>query len=123
MDVGLAEGILLVAAGGAIGAVLRFSIGLAVDSSHFPWATFIVNVIGAFLLSLITFSYGGITTETRLFLFTGIFGAFTTMSTFSVETVSMFFDGRMGDALLNFILNPCLCVLGAVAGRMIAGLI
>ncbi len=107
----------LVAIGGAIGAVLRFSVGQVVDSSQFPWATFAVNVIGSFLLALISFSYTGLSLETRLFLFTGLFGAFTTMSTFSLETTQMLFDGKTLNACLNIVLNVGLCVGGAVLGK------
>ncbi len=117
MDIGLAESILIVAGGGAVGAVLRFLVGHFVDSSQFPWATFAVNLSGAFLLALITFWYTGIPQELKLLLFTGLFGAFTTMSTFTLETVALFYDGRFGSALLNFCLNAGLCVLGAFAGR------
>ena len=112
--------ILLVAAGGAVGAVLRFCMGQAVVSEQFPWATFLVNIIGSFLLAFIVFYWTDVSGEYRLLLFTGLFGAFTTMSTFTVDTVSMLFDGRTGQALLNFILNPVLCVIGAVLGRAIA---
>jgi len=111
----------LVAAGGAIGATLRFSAGQLIDSSQFPWSTFAVNIIGSFMISLIFFSYGHLMSETvRYFLFVGIFGAFTTMATFSLETTTMFFDGKELDALMNFMMNPVLCVFGAVAARYIA---
>ncbi|MCQ2085048.1 MAG: CrcB family protein [archaeon] len=113
----------LVALGGAVGAILRFSIGQVVDSSQFPWATFIVNIIGAFLLALLTFALPGIGTTAKLFLFTGLFGAFTTMSTFTLETTRLFFDGEMLNAGLNILLNAGLCVIGAIAGRYIGLLI
>ena len=116
----LSQGIVFVAVGGAVGAVLRYTIGYYVDSSQFPWATFAVNIIGSFLLAFLTFWYTGISAETKLFLFTGLFGAFTTMSTFSLETVSLFFDGRVGTAAMNFVCNTGLCVVGAAAGRYIA---
>ncbi len=116
MDVSAAD-ILLIALGGAIGAVLRFSVGQVVNTEQFPWATFAVNILGTFFLALITFSFPGISTGARLFLFTGFFGAFTTMSTFSLETVNLYFDGRIADAAFNFILNAGLCVIGAICGR------
>ena len=109
--------ILLVALGGAIGAVLRFSVGQFVDSSQFPWATFTVNIIGSFMMAFIMFAYTGMSLETRLFLFTGLIGAFTTMSTFTLDTVGLFFDGRVWQAGLNVILNAGLCVVGATIGR------
>lgn len=113
----------LVAIGGAVGALLRFSVGQVVDSSQFPWATFVVNVIGSFLLALISFSYSGLSLETRLFLFTGLFGAFTTMSTFSLETTQLLFDGRTLAACLNIVLNVVLCVGGAVLGKYASALL
>lgn len=116
----LTQGIVFVAIGGAIGAVLRYIIGYCVDSSQFPWATFAVNIVGTFLLAFLTFWYAGISAETKLFLFTGFFGAFTTMSTFSLETVSLFFDGRVGTAVMNFVCNAGLCVVGAAMGRYVA---
>ena len=109
--------IALVALGGAIGAVLRFTVGQVVDSSQFPWATFIVNITGSFLLALITFSFTGLYAETRLFLFTGLFGAFTTMSTFSLETTQMLFDGKTLETGINIFLNAGLCILGAILGK------
>ncbi|MCQ2084711.1 MAG: fluoride efflux transporter CrcB [archaeon] len=113
----------LVALGGAIGAILRFSVGQVVDSSQFPWATFIVNIIGAFLLALLTFALPGIAPEAKLFLFTGLFGAFTTMSTFTLDTTKLFFDGEMMKAGINILLNAGLCIIGAIAGRYIGMLI
>ena len=109
--------ILLVALGGAIGAVLRFSIGQFVDSSQFPWATFTVNIIGSFMMAFIMFAYTGMSLETRLFLFTGLIGAFTTMSTFSLETTQMLFDGKTLQAGINIFLNAGLCILGAILGK------
>lgn len=120
MEPSLIQSILLVAVGGAIGAVLRFGVGHVVDSSQFPWATFAVNLIGSLILALLTFGWPGIPTDIRLLLFTGVFGAFTTMSTFTVDTAAMLMDGRVPLAVANFVANPCVCVLGAVAGRYIA---
>jgi fluoride exporter len=112
--------VLMIAVGGAIGAVLRYCVGQIVDSTSFPWSTFVVNIVGSFLIALIFFSIGEIMPQiARYFLFIGVFGAFTTMSTFTLETATMFFDGRITDALLNFFLNACICVLGAFAGRSV----
>lgn len=116
MDISLAN-ILLVAIGGAIGAVLRFGVGQVVDSSQFPWATFIVNIVGAFLLAFLTFSCTGFSTGTKLLLFTGLFGAFTTMSTFTLETTKLFFDDEFLKAGMNVFLNVGLCIGGAALGR------
>lgn len=109
-----------VAAGGALGAVLRFSVYRTVETD-FPWATFIVNIVGCCLASFLMFRYGTDMGSTlRTFLFVGIFGAFTTMSTFSIDTVKLMAAGTMGYAAANIVLNAGCCVVGAVAGRYAA---
>ena len=121
MDWGPVTIIAAVALGGAIGAVLRYAVGHTVDNTSFPWGTFLFNIIGCTLLAFMTFSLSGMMSDTmRFFIFTGIFGAFTTMSTFTVETVTLFFDGAMGKALGNVCLNAGTCLLGAFAGRYLA---
>jgi CrcB protein len=121
MDWGPFTIIMAVAAGGAIGAVLRYLVGHAVDNGEFPWGTFAVNFIGCTLLALLVFSLGDIMSNTmKFFVFTGIFGAFTTMSTFSLETVTLFYNGEMLKALENVLLNGGVCLLGAVVGRYVA---
>jgi len=120
MDLGTILPFIAVAAGGAIGAVLRLCVYKTVDT-EFPWATFIVNIVGCCLASFLMFKYGiNMEIAWRTFLFVGIFGAFTTMSTFSIETVNLLIDGSYVGAALNVILNCFLCVLGALAGHWLA---
>jgi len=112
--------VLAVAAGGAIGAVLRFAVYRTVDT-EFPWATFIVNIVGCMLASFLMFRYGiDMDSTLRTFLFVGIFGAFTTMSTFSIDTVNLLCDQNYVGAGANVLINSVLCVAGAVAGRYVA---
>lgn len=109
-----------VAIGGAIGATLRYGVYRTVDTA-FPWATFIVNIVGCILASFLTFKYGVDMNDTaRTFLFVGLFGAFTTMSTFSIDTVKLFVGEQYVDALVNFLINTVLCVGGAFIGRWLA---
>lgn len=111
---------MVVAAGGAIGAVLRFSVYKAVETD-FPWATFIVNIVGCCLASFLMFRYGvDMNSTLKTFMFVGIFGAFTTMSTFSIDTVKLMAAGTMGYAVANIVLNAGCCVAGAIAGRYVA---
>ena len=111
---------LAVAAGGAVGAVLRFSVYKVVDTG-FPWATFIVNIVGCILASFLMFRYGlDMQSTLRSFIFVGMFGAFTTMSTFSIDTVNLLVDGSYGLAVVNILMNSVLCVFGAVCGRYLA---
>lgn len=88
--------ILLVATGGALGAVARFKLGgLILHQSlnwKFPLGTFAVNVLGCLVAGLLTglvVRWGEFSEDTRLFLFTGLLGGFTTFSAFGVETFAL----------------------------------
>lgn len=93
-----------VALGGAIGSLSRYAIALAaarLSSSEFPFGTLTANLGGCLLIG-ICWSYFDrihISHEFRLFLFTGVFGGFTTFSTFARESVQFF---KMGDILHGF---------------------
>lgn len=85
--------ILLVALGGAIGAVSRYCMaGLILRHAagcRFPVGTFVVNLAGCFLAGLLSglaARYGFFSAEARVFLFTGLLGGFTTFSAFGLET-------------------------------------
>lgn len=110
----------LVAAGGAIGSVARYVVSGAVTPGSFPWGTFAVNFSGTFLLCLLFFLFlqaGHIPSDLRTFLFIGIFGGYTTFSTFGVETVSLISEGQLWLGSVNVLLNAGVCLLGAFAGR------
>ena len=99
---------LIVGIGGFIGAVLRFSVHTAVPADKFPWGTLAVNIIGSFILGYMFFAYaidGSLSNEWRAFLGIGVLGAFTTMSTFSVETMSLFQENEAAKAMGNILLN------------------
>lgn len=101
---------LLVLVGAAIGAPLRYLTDRAVQSRHdsvFPWGTFTVNIVGSFVLGLLT---GVSSARTHLLLGTGLCGALTTYSTFSYETLKLYESGAKGYAVAN------------VAGSLAAGL-
>lgn len=109
-----------VAIGGAAGALTRFSVYRTVETD-FPWATFIVNIVGCCFASFLMFKWG-IDAEGPLktMVFTGFFGAFTTMSTFSIDTVNLLAEKLFGQACANILMNSVLCIGGAVAGRWLA---
>ncbi|MBS1560000.1 MAG: fluoride efflux transporter CrcB [Bacteroidetes bacterium] len=86
--------LLSVMAGGAIGSGLRFMVGLAVPMSagRFPITTLAINVVGSFVLGVVSAMAARTTVlnrELTLFLGAGLCGGFTTFSTFSVELISM----------------------------------
>jgi len=115
--------LIIIGAGGFLGAVLRYSISSIVTKGDFPYGTLLVNFIGSFILGFILFVsfYSGYDSpEVRNFLAIGLLGAFTTMSTFSYETVA-FLNERyfwMGGA--NIILNVGLSIIGVYMGRFLA---
>ena len=116
---------MLVAAGGAAGAVLRFSISEATPDTGFPWATLSVNLIGSLLLGLVAAATlaSALSESQALLLGVGLLGAFTTMSTFSVETITMVEAGHWGRAgtyvLASAILGPVLALAGWKGGQAV----
>ncbi|MED1204694.1 fluoride efflux transporter CrcB [Heyndrickxia acidicola] len=94
-----------------IGALLRYWIGLAVGQwqhPNFPVATLMINLIGSFALAWLTtfvFKRNLIHSHLAAGLGTGLIGAFTTFSTFSVETVNLIHASRWGAAILYVMLS------------------
>ena len=112
--------LLIIGIGGFLGAISRFLVaGWVQDLSrsvHFPYGTLAVNVIGSLLLGFLmryAFVQHAFSPEMRLLVFIGFLGAFTTFSTFSLETFNLFADGAATPALLNMTAN-LLLGLGAV---------
>jgi fluoride exporter len=105
------EKLLLVMAGGALGAASRYGISLLAVKmwgTRFPWGTLTVNLAGCFLIGLL-FGLSDrvrmLTPEMRLLLITGFLGALTTFSTFSMETVSAGRAGLMVQPVVNILVN------------------
>jgi CrcB protein len=115
-------GILFVGLGGFIGAIFRFLLSnLFQGSSKFPLGTLGVNVIGSFALSFITYSSEQslyMPESSRLFLAVGVLGAFTTMSTFSLETFKLIEQKEYLFFLGNLALNNVLCLGGIYLGKL-----
>ncbi|MEO1199177.1 MAG: CrcB family protein [Pseudomonadota bacterium] len=118
--------IALVAAGGAIGAVGRYALGLgavAAFGAGFPWGILIANVLGSALIGIVivlTQALGpGQGDAWRLFLAVGLLGGFTTFSSFSLDVALMLEQARYLVALAYVGLSVSLCVVGAVAGLAI----
>jgi CrcB protein len=86
------EKLLLVAAGGAAGAVARYGLGVQagrVFGQAWPYGTLVANVLGGLLMGLLAGSALGGDERTRLLLGVGVLGGFTTFSAFSLETARM----------------------------------
>ena len=110
------KNILYVFLGGGIGSVLRYLIYLGLPSGNFPYATFMVNVSGSFLIGLFIamYSENSLHHSTLLFLATGICGGFTTFSTFSKESYGLIQTQQWG-LLFAYILLSVSLSIGATA--------
>ena len=116
---------LYVALGGAVGAVGRYLMGIApfFPKISFPLPTLLINLIGAFAIGLIAqlAAQKGLQNENLiLFLKVGVCGGFTTFSTFSLETITLFSDGKTALGMLYIALSIALCLLGVLLGQWLA---
>lgn len=119
----------MVAFGGSVGALSRYGITLLsvkFFSDRFPHGTLIVNLTGCFLIGLV-FALGSgknfISPSFRLFFITGFLGAFTTFSTFAIESVNFARSGMMCESLINIAVNNIggllLVIAGLLTGRLL----
>ena len=116
------EPALLVGLGGAIGAVLRYIVsGIAPRAGGIPSGTLLVNVIGSFVLSIMTFT----TPQSSIIYLIniGMLGSFTTFSTFAYETFRLLEEGENRHFALNIILNVSLCITAIGVGYIVANYI
>ena len=118
--------VLVVATGGGFGATLRYLtvlLGTRLFGTRFPVGTVAVNLIGCFVAGLLVGLLEKrlvLTPTAELLIFTGFLGAFTTLSTFSVETIGLFRSGSFGLALANVMLNAVLGIGMVVVGMLSA---
>ena len=122
---------LWVAVGSALGGVARYwcsGIIANLVGETFPWGTLIVNVVGSFLIGLIATVSGTdgrfiISAEARQFLMVGILGGFTTVSSFSLQTLTLARDGQWLLVGANVVGSVVLCLIMVWAGHMLATMI
>lgn len=109
--------LLIIALGGALGAVSRFLLGNGVSralGSSLPYGTFVINIVGCFamgLLMTIIVDREMLPAAWRLFLCVGFLGGFTTFSSFGYEALMLLTEGRL------------LAVLAYVGGSVVLGLV
>ncbi|MET8678289.1 fluoride efflux transporter CrcB [Streptomyces sp. NPDC004647] len=116
---------LLVVAGAAVGAPMRYLIDRAVQVRHeseFPWGTFVVNATGCLVLGAVTgaVSAGAESSRLQLLLGTGLCGALTTYSTFSYESLRLAERGRQFLAVANTAGSLLVGLGAAVLGTALA---
>ena len=110
--------LLIVAAGGSVGSVLRYLVYLFFDRqyvSSFPWATLTVNVLGSLLIGFLWgfFDRIHVSSGIRLMIFIGLLGGFTTFSTFAFDIFSLFKAGEF-KAMTTYLLISNILSLGGV---------
>ena len=115
---------LLVGLGGFVGAILRYWISGWIQSGFvtFPVGTLAVNFLGSLVLSLIMYAsqYRGLLgEEARIFLAIGVLGSFTTMSTFSLESMKLLEQSEHMMFGLNILGTLCLCLLAIYLGKIL----
>lgn len=117
---------LLVALGGGAGAVCRYALTLLPISGRFPLATLIANALGALIIGFLAgcaIQMDSFPANLNLLLKTGFCGGFTTFSTFSLETVTLWQQHRFWTAGGNATLSLAVCFAGVAAGQALAGAI
>lgn len=126
--------LLVVAAGGGVGAAARFMVDGEIRARHsggFPWGTFVVNVVGSFLIGLFSSLVlalvgrglpGDVASVLQLALTVGLCGGFTTFSTATVESVRLARSGRLHLALANSLGTLAVTVTAAGLGMAVGGL-
>lgn len=119
----------LVFVGGGLGAAARYWLQGAIYAEtgpRFPYGTLAVNILGSFLIGLLMSSMEErflVHPSVRIFLAIGILGGFTTFSSFSFETISLFRDGQLLYALFNACGTLVLCLLCTWLGIQLGKLI
>lgn len=118
--------LLAVGLGGFVGALLRYGLSGWVGgrtAGAFPAGTLVVNVLGCLAIGVVShlvLERGVLAPNTRLFVTVGILGAFTTFSTFGVETIDLLGQGNRGAAFASVAANVLLGLGAVLAGRALA---
>lgn len=118
--------VLFVAIGAAVGAPLRYLTDRAVQARHntgFPWGTYTVNMVGSFVLGLVTAAALIIGPALAALVGVGFCGALTTYSTFSYETLRLIEGAHPGKATANVIGSVVVGVACAALGWAVGGAI
>lgn len=118
--------IIAIAGGGAFGALARFGVSNGVYrllGRDFPWGTLAVNTFGSFLMGLLLVLFlerSSASAEVRSAVLIGFLGAFTTFSTFSMETLVLIEEGWIAKAFLNVMISVLACLVACWAGMILA---
>ena len=114
--------VLAVAAGGAIGASMRYLVGVGFGhwlNDGFPWATLTVNILGALAMGLLVGAFAHVWSPGRAmqaFLTVGVLGGLTTFSAFSLDVVTLIERGQLVPAGLYIVASVVICVACVFVG-------
>ncbi len=117
--------ILVIMLGGSLGALMRYIVSSSITAklgSSFPYGTITVNVLGSFImgfLAMFLVEKMGLDPLIRLGVFVGFLGAFTTFSTFSMDTLNLFEQGESMHALVNILMSVFFSVLAVWLGVLL----
>ncbi len=114
--------VLVTMAAGAAGAVIRYLVArFLAGRSTLPWAVLLVNVVGSAVGGVIVglAASGGVSSDIRLILVSGLCGGLTTFSTWSVETIQLVHEGKWRVAALSVGLNLVLGIAAAATGYLL----
>mgnify|MGYP003623541436 CR=1 FL=1 len=116
--------VLLLLTGGAIGTIVRYGVSVWVQRNtlhSFPFGILAVNVLGSFLIGFCWCLAEDfkMSMQARLFLFTGLFGGFTTFSSFSLDTMILMKTGEYKLALFNILANNILGLIAVFLGFIV----
>lgn len=119
--------LLILGLGGFFGAISRYMLSEYVQNlfkqTAFPYGTLAVNILGCFVLGVLTHAAGAkglLDAQTRLFLMVGFVGAFTTFSTFSLESANLFQSGQNAAGMLNILTSNLLGLVFVFIGQSVA---
>jgi CrcB protein len=111
---------LIVGVGGILGSITRYLLSKVISRNFkraFPFATFFINISGAFLLGIVSTSGAG--SNIKLLLADGFLGAYTTFSTFMYEGFNLFKGNKTGNALVYISASITIGILGFISGASI----
>ncbi len=124
--------LIYIAIGGAAGALLRYSVSgytYKYVNGFLPWGTLAVNLLGCFAIGFLwnVFENFAYSPNTRAFIFIGILGAFTTFSTFGLESFNLLREGEIKYAVLNILVSNiagiALVFIGYIASKYLFSLL
>jgi len=109
--------------GGAAGSIGRYLLGGALTRGDYPYGTLTANLLGSFLIGILVFgglAGGWLSPGARALLAMGLLGGFTTMSSFTYDSVSFFEDGEVLRGATYVLVTVAGCLLATALGRALA---